>query len=1125
MSACRPHAFTLVSTSVMASILVLDGNAEDRQTYITYLTADCYLHNSYDIWQADTLNAGLQLWRSHAPNIVLLNCELADGTGLEFLRAIDTATQTCSQSTALESSFPSALPVIVMIQPDAEDVATAAMALGAMDYVVKSQITPLRLQKTVQRVLDQQHLQRQITDLQTWQRRRDIAERASGQIMYEYDLANDLIIWGLSTEHILGYLPQELPTRLAGWFDLIHLEDRDSFQQLTQQCIQQKIPLHGEYRVRHRNGSYIWIADHNQWVMDQNGVSTGVVGTMADISELKQYEAERQTTEQILRERERDFKILVSNVPGAVYRCKHSSEWTGMYISEGITDIVGYPASDFSQTGNRTFSDIIAREDAARINTIVDAATEQRQAFTIEYRLVHADGSLRWVLEKGMPVFNDQGQLLWIDGIIIDISDRKASELALQQSEATSRAVLAAIPDMMFRVGADGVYRGFMTTHREIDVVPQTYNPVGQWMHDFLPPVLAQRQQEALDQALQTGELQVYQQVMQVGEHAQYEEVRVIKCGVDEVLFMVRDITDQTATVNALEESEATNRAIIAAIPDLLIRMDLEGRYHSILAGTGVQIKLPNPNSTQTDLYRVLSLDLAEKRLHYARQAIECGCLQQYEQALEVNGELRYEEVRIMPFNNHEVLVMIRDITDYKQATLALQELNQSLEVKVTERTAALQSSQAELQIINQQLGISNQELARANRLKDEFLATMSHELRTPLNAVLGMSESLLEEVFDPLTPRQIEALQTIDRSGHNLLALINDILDFTSMAAGKLTLQPALNNIGELCQICLNLTQPLAQPKDITLISTIPANLPLLEVDGQRLRQVLVNLLNNAIKFTPESGTVTLDVSIQPQTQPSPLAVQGNGALHDQSVPSAAESPTSSTHWLQFSITDTGIGIAPEQLSHLFQPFTQLDGSLNRQHDGTGLGLAIVSRLIELHGGIVAVSSQLGQGSCFTVKIPLPEPVTVMVQPRGADASGSSRHAAPLILLVEDNEANIATMMAYMEVKGYRIMVARDGLEAIATTRSSHPDLILMDIQMRGMDGLEAIRHIREDPQLNTIPIIAVTALTFPDDRDRCMDAGATRYVAKPVKLKALDQAMQELLNSRPAPVLGASQ
>jgi CheY-like chemotaxis protein len=260
---------------------------------------------------------------------------------------------------------------------------------------------------------------------------------------------------------------------------------------------------------------------------------------------------------------------------------------------------------------------------------------------------------------------------------------------------------------------------------------------------------------------------------------------------------------------------------------------------------------------------------------------------------------------------------------------------------------------------------------------------------------------------------------------------------------------------------------------------------------DQRRLKQILVNLLNNAVKFTPAGGKITLKV----------------GANASQEM-------------VDFSVMDTGIGIAPENLTRLFIPFTQIDSSLTRQHEGTGLGLALVKELVELHGGSVRVSSEVGAGSTFTISIPrLPDTATQKAPVSGDDLYAGSAPAQETgkrletILLAEDVEINIMSIGDYLESKGYHMVYAMNGREAIDRAREHSPDLILMDVQMPVMDGLEAIRQLRADPRFATVPIIALTAMAMPGDRDRCLGAGATGYVSKPISVKDLAELIRKLL------------
>jgi PAS domain S-box-containing protein len=444
----------------------------------------------------------------------------------------------------------------------------------------------------------------------------------------------------------------------------------------------------------------------------------------------------------------------------------------------------------------------------------------------------------------------------------------------------------------------------------------------------------------------------------------------------------------------------------------------------------------------------------------------------------------------------------------------------------------------AERKQVEAQLQQTNQELIRATRLKDEFLANMSHELRTPLNAILGLTEGLQDQVFGQINEKQIKALKTIERSSTHLLELINDILDLAKIEAGQIELDYSLTSISHLCQSSLTFIKQQAQKKHIQLEIKVPQNLPQLLIDERRIRQVLINLLNNAVKFTPEGGVITLEVGrILQRIDINPPPLQGitkvkiyKTVLEQELGLSVPENGLELKEYIRISITDTGIGIAPEHINKLFQPFIQIDSALNRQYAGTGLGLALVKRIVELHGGQVELTSKLGLGSCFAIDLPiiacsLPSSPNLQSETLSSQTeiiemefsptkpSQLKSEISPLILLVEDNEANISTVSSYLKAKGYRLVFAKDGQEGINQAKSENPNLILMDISMPGMDGFEAMKQIRLEPNLVNVPIIALTALAMKGDRDRCLEAGANDYMTKPVKLKQLAITIQELL------------
>ncbi len=394
-----------------------------------------------------------------------------------------------------------------------------------------------------------------------------------------------------------------------------------------------------------------------------------------------------------------------------------------------------------------------------------------------------------------------------------------------------------------------------------------------------------------------------------------------------------------------------------------------------------------------------------------------------------------------------------------------------------------------------------NQELTRATRLKDEFLANMSHELRTPLNAILGMTEGLKDQVFGALNERQLDALEIVSRSGSHLLELINDVLDLAKIEAGQVTLNRCCVSISGLAQSSITFVKQQATKKRIQLEVQVPDSLPLLYLDGRRMRQVLVNLLANAVKFTPERGHISLVVS-------------------HTSKPLGEEPETQCTDILTIEVSDTGIGISPDNLVQLFEPFIQIDSALNRQYEGTGLGLALVKSIVELHGGQVTVNSELGVGSCFTLELPYlvadGQSIDTALSPATAPSLRPQQGGDFLkILLAEDNDANIETVTTYLNAKGHKVLLAKTGQAAVDLVSSEQLDVVLMDIQMPDMDGLEAMRRIRALPQLAELPIVALTALAMTGDRERCLRAGANEYLSKPVKLHKLMEMIHQLTAS----------
>lgn len=441
--------------------------------------------------------------------------------------------------------------------------------------------------------------------------------------------------------------------------------------------------------------------------------------------------------------------------------------------------------------------------------------------------------------------------------------------------------------------------------------------------------------------------------------------------------------------------------------------------------------------------------------------------------------------LRFIEQERHHTQVLEQKV---QERTAELQHARNELEKRVAERTAELAQANAFLSEANTALRVAKDIAEQANMAKNSFLANMSHELRTPLNAILSIAEVLLERLHGDLTEKQVTYIQTMHSSGRHLLSLINDILDLSKIEAGKLELVHDHVDIQAVCQSSLMFVKEVATKKCLKIHSDIQATQQTFVADQRRLKQILINLLNNAVKFTPKGGAVGLEVS----------------KTSDESI--------------CFCVWDTGIGIPKDAISKLFLPFTQLDGQLNRQYSGTGLGLALVKRLVELHGGHITVQSEMGQGSRFEVFLP-DENISILDTTESEAIIDQTFEKAanlqsPLILLVEDNLINQKLYADYLVHKGYVVMTASTGKEALQCIYKKMPDLILMDIQMPDMDGFEATRRIRAEPQCQHIPIIALTALAMSGDRERCLAAGVNAYISKPSSLTKILQAIERQLH-----------
>ena len=455
-------------------------------------------------------------------------------------------------------------------------------------------------------------------------------------------------------------------------------------------------------------------------------------------------------------------------------------------------------------------------------------------------------------------------------------------------------------------------------------------------------------------------------------------------------------------------------------------------------------------------------------RLQEGIRAVESGRLDPI-QISETGDEIEYL--------GHQLNQMIEKLRASQAEVL---EHRQMLEERIRQRTEALEEA--------------TQRAMSANRAKSEFLANISHELRTPMNGILGMLDIVLD---DPLPDGHREHLEISKGCANTLLALLNDLLDLSKIEAGKMLLERIAFDVRLLSEDCSRALHAKAVEKNIQLrFFADPAVPTRIMGDPLRFRQILTNLLSNAVKFT-DQGRVDVGLAMREDEAGRP--------------------------WLSLTVHDTGLGIAPNQLNDIFEDFTQADGSISRKYGGTGLGLAITRRLVQMHGGTIHVQSRVGEGSTFLVELPVETAEPERNAPAAAipAASVAAKTGGVRVLVVEDNLVNQKVIASILIRHGFRVELAGNGREALAAMNRAPADIVLMDVQMPEIDGLTTARLMRENPQWQHIPIIALTAHAMQGDRERCLQAGMNDYLSKPVApLAVVECVRRHLLNPmKPAP------
>lgn len=859
-----------------------------------------------------------------------------------------------------------------------------------------------------------------------------------------------------------GYQLNEIRPHIDSWKNDIHPEDEPSLSLLLEEHFAKQTPLfEAEYRVRTRSGAWIWILDRGAVIeRDARGTPLRMAGTEMDISARKRAEQELEAHKERLRR-------------GQIFANVGTWDWhirTGdLYWSERIAPLFGYAEGEL-ETSYDNFLAAVHPDDRQAVVDAVGACVAHDTPYEIEHRVVWPDGTVRWLLERGAVVRDADGKPLHMLGVVQDIDDRKRAEMALAEREQQLREA-----QKLARIGnwSADMTSGTLTWSDEIYRIfghqPQSFAPSIEAFQAAVHPEDRELVQASEKQAEKTGLHDVVHRIVRPDGTVRYVH-ELAQAEVDDAKNLIRltgtvqDISDLMAIEMALRQERDRAQRYLDTAQTVMVSLDTQGNI-IMLNRKGCELL----GYAETELLGCNWFDTcvppaARETVHQAFRQIMQGDLQTTDY-FENTVLCRDGRERLIAWHN----AFLRDNDNQTIGVLSSGE-------DITER------KRAEAALIE-----ARDEADRANQAKSEFLSSMSHELRTPMNAVLGFGQ--LMEYDSSLPEEHKDSVKEILKAGHHLLTLINEVLDLAKVESGQIDLSLEPVEIWPVVEDCLHLMSTLADKYAVQL-DHIGLKGVAVRADRTRLRQVLLNLLANAIKYNRRGGSVKVEVQIEKADR------------------------------LRILVTDTGPGISPNRLQELFQPFNRLDAD-NSEVEGTGIGLTITRRIVEMMGGAVNVRSEVGVGSTFWIELPLEAAPTADYK----DSSSATRQSSPaqsamesqhLILYIEDNPSNLKLVAQILgHHKHIHLLTAHTPELGIELALARQPALILLDINMPGMDGYQVLEIFKSDALLKNIPVVAVTANAMPRDIERGQAAGFTDYLTKPLDVPGFHTLIDRLLGA----------
>lgn len=769
-----------------------------------------------------------------------------------------------------------------------------------------------------------------------------------------------------------------------------------------------------------------------------------VIIALADITDSKKKELSIMKS--------RDFCInLMNQLPAVVWGINLELECD--YISKNVVE----HSMDPEDLLGKGWKKLVHPEDLDECSRIFIEAYRRKEPFEFQMRILRKDGQYRWFQNTGAPYYDMDGRYEGYVGILYDINDKKTAEEGLKRYKVLFKNV----HDIILFLGMDG---------NIIDANKAAVNKYGYSYEELCSMNTSDINKswvftkEHIRRVVESGITYEAHHFRKDGSlfPVEVSSQGTLIGGRPVLISIIRDISERKRSEALIKESQAKYYSLFMNLieaftycsviysndgkPEDLVILEVNSAFEN---ATGIKTE-DAIGKTWLELFPEFGAYIMEKMKTSRAESGRVGSLrvdEYYSAELE-----QWYSLLIFEADKGFVAITARNITENKQAELELKKAKEAAEA--------------------------------ANRAKSEFLANMSHEIRTPINGMVGMIDlTLLTE----LSYTQRDNLVTARSCTDSLLRIINDILDFSKMEAGKLTTEKVNFDIKELIADLVKIHSVNATKKGIELSYRLSSTVPqYLMGDPNRLRQVLNNLVSNAIKFTKEGEVY--------------IAVKKSGGSKDSLE-------------LRFSVSDTGMGIAQEDMGKLFKTFSQLDGSFTKKHGGTGLGLVISKQLVEILGGKLWVESEIGKGSTFYFTLTFKEVSKTDRKPVQLPRIDKTLNALT-VLLVEDDSISRKVIEGMLNEKGHFVDIAKNGLESVEKAGQKNYDVILMDIQMPKMDGVEATRRIRElEGTKRHTPIIAVTAYALYGDREKFLSIGIDEYISKPVQM---DELFYTLENTR---------